>query len=83
MMRGANGYYRYFMMVLQYLSRRATLSLSLSHSGTTELSYEDGMSEAQLRDELEAAQLSCLESGELPPLSATESMTWIWVLAKK
>ncbi|CAK9081781.1 unnamed protein product [Durusdinium trenchii] len=52
-------------------------------SRTTELSYEDGMSEAQLRDELEAAQLSCLESGELPPLSATESMTWIWVLAKK
>ncbi|CAE7255914.1 dauC [Symbiodinium natans] len=52
-------------------------------SRTTELGYEDGMSEAQLRDELAAAKLSCLEVGELSPPSMEGSMTWIWALAKK
>lgn len=50
---------------------------------STELGYEDGMSPAQLDDELAAAGLTVLERGDLSPPSMEGSMTWIWALSKK
>lgn len=50
---------------------------------STDLGYEDGMSPAQLDDELAAAGLTVLERGNLSPPSMEGSMTWIWALSKK